>query len=444
MKLNIKIFYLLFTLIASYVAIRYLFQIFVIMPEFERMEYTLAIDDLERTKNLITREVRNISSTAMDWSEWDDTYNFLKDHNQKYINTNLTYNTLLITNKDIFLMYDENGRLYWGDISEDTNTPFKKTEMIRNMNFLFISNYKDLLFKSDSKRNDAIAGIIESIYGPILLAITPILNSEPKYPCLGSIVMGKFLNKEYVTSLSEAIKIPFDIYLLNGNTPQDINLICEKINLSKQKVYIDESSSKNKLYLYSYLEVLKGSCPIVIKIEASREVFLRTNNIMQNSMLSLIVAGILLVMILWFFLHNIITRPLTCLINSITRISSTKNLSFCLKSVKKDEIGILTREFDKMISTISQTRNDLENNLKEKEKLITELNTAGINIKTLKRLLPICVNCKQIRDDSGYWNQVEAYINKYTDAQFSHSICPECARILYPEIDINSKQQKKS
>jgi PAS domain S-box-containing protein len=70
----------------------------------------------------------------------------------------------------------------------------------------------------------------------------------------------------------------------------------------------------------------------------------------------------------------------------------------------------------------------------EREKLISQLQEALDNIKTLKGLLPICANCKKIRDDKGYWNQIEAYIREHSDAEFSHSICPECAEILYPDI----------
>jgi len=68
---------------------------------------------------------------------------------------------------------------------------------------------------------------------------------------------------------------------------------------------------------------------------------------------------------------------------------------------------------------------------KERERLLSELQHALDSIKTLKGLLPICANCKKIRDDKGYWKQIEVYIATHTDASFSHSICPECAEKLY-------------
>ena len=70
----------------------------------------------------------------------------------------------------------------------------------------------------------------------------------------------------------------------------------------------------------------------------------------------------------------------------------------------------------------------------ERERLIQQLQEALANIKTLSCLLPICFSCKQIRDDKGYWNQIETYIHDHTDANFTHGICPACVQKLYPDL----------
>lgn len=70
----------------------------------------------------------------------------------------------------------------------------------------------------------------------------------------------------------------------------------------------------------------------------------------------------------------------------------------------------------------------------EREGLVEELREALGNIKTLSGLLPICANCKRIRNDAGDWERMESYVGKRSDAEFSHSICPECTRKLYPDV----------
>lgn len=68
---------------------------------------------------------------------------------------------------------------------------------------------------------------------------------------------------------------------------------------------------------------------------------------------------------------------------------------------------------------------------KEKEQLITDLQEEMTKVKVLSGFLPICASCKKIRDDKGYWTQIETYIRNHSEAEFSHGICPECAEKLY-------------
>jgi PAS domain S-box-containing protein len=70
----------------------------------------------------------------------------------------------------------------------------------------------------------------------------------------------------------------------------------------------------------------------------------------------------------------------------------------------------------------------------ERDLLFKSLEEALANIKTLRGLVPICAACKKIRDDNGFWNQVESYVSAHSEAKFSHGICPECAHKLYPQI----------
>ena len=75
----------------------------------------------------------------------------------------------------------------------------------------------------------------------------------------------------------------------------------------------------------------------------------------------------------------------------------------------------------------------------ERERLLAELKEALAKVKTLRGLIPICASCKKIRDDQGYWQQVEVYVRERSEAQFSHGICPDCMTELYPEFAKDTK-----
>jgi uncharacterized paraquat-inducible protein A len=99
------------------------------------------------------------------------------------------------------------------------------------------------------------------------------------------------------------------------------------------------------------------------------------------------------------------------------------------KSLVKVQCELL-RLFGSVIGTLYK-RKQIE---MKREKLICELQEAVGKIRTLHGLLPICSSCKNIRDDKGYWDQIESYISSHSEAEFTHSICPKCTKKLYREL----------
>lgn len=89
---------------------------------------------------------------------------------------------------------------------------------------------------------------------------------------------------------------------------------------------------------------------------------------------------------------------------------------------------------------IKRAEDALREKEREQEELVSQLKEALAEIKTLKGFIPICALCKKIRDDEGYWNQLEAYISKHTDAKFTHCLCPECVEKYRAEMKNLSKK----
>ncbi|WDP91008.1 MAG: PAS domain S-box protein [Desulfobacter sp.] len=116
------------------------------------------------------------------------------------------------------------------------------------------------------------------------------------------------------------------------------------------------------------------------------------------------------------------------------RIILTSKASFTSESGKKYLIGV---------SHDITERKQAED---ERERVIYELQEALARVKTLSGLLPICSSCKKIRDDEGYWNSLESYIEENTEAMFSHGLCMECSDELYGDKAwyIKSKNKKKT
>ncbi len=93
-------------------------------------------------------------------------------------------------------------------------------------------------------------------------------------------------------------------------------------------------------------------------------------------------------------------------------------------------------DIDMMRTEFLSLNQELGNLSRQLHKKNVELQYALDNVKTLSGLLPICSFCKKIRDDKGYWNQIEQYIHEHSEAKFSHGICQECAKKHYPDFDL--------
>lgn len=110
---------------------------------------------------------------------------------------------------------------------------------------------------------------------------------------------------------------------------------------------------------------------------------------------------------------------------------------------KRDGVAIAERPVMAILRQLEDTRHHLglaqteieqrKQAEAERNAVIAQLETALSEVKTLRGLLPICAHCKKIRDDKGYWNRIDAYIEDHTDARFTHGICPECLETHHPE-----------
>jgi CheY-like chemotaxis protein len=107
-----------------------------------------------------------------------------------------------------------------------------------------------------------------------------------------------------------------------------------------------------------------------------------------------------------------------------------------------EPFGYLTKPLDevelRVMLEIALYKAAAEN---ERKQLTLRLQKALDEIKTLSGLIPICASCKKMRDDTGYWQAVEQYIGQRSNAQFTHGICPDCIKKLYPDLDLNEMKR---
>ena len=139
---------------------------------------------------------------------------------------------------------------------------------------------------------------------------------------------------------------------------------------------------------------------------------------------------------MFLLLFKMVVKPLLMFTSQVEKVREGK-LQNVISLAKKDEIGQLAKEFNQLLDKRRQAEDDLKQE-------ITQHKEALDKVKLLSGFLPICASCKQIRDDRGYWNQIEEYIRDNSEVEFSHSICPSCAQKLYPDLMGKIELKKKN
>ncbi|MCA1949317.1 MAG: response regulator [Treponema sp.] len=112
-----------------------------------------------------------------------------------------------------------------------------------------------------------------------------------------------------------------------------------------------------------------------------------------------------------------------------------------LRGFEAGGVDYVSKPFDsREILQRVRTHVNLRRALEEQRRLNKELQAALDRVKTLEGIIPICSKCKKVRDDEGYWTQVERYVTEHTKAMFSHSLCPDCATQYFPQDIIDEKK----
>ena len=182
-----------------------LISAFVVFPGFRDLQEDEAKEDSHRCISAIKRENYHVSMLTLDWASWSDTYEFVENPKQVYIDSNLD-NIFNTSDLNLLLFYNTSGELVWGKTYDSENEkfidlkPFDKKTLNKDH---FLLQHKNLT--SDNR------GIISTEYGPMLIASRPITRTDQTGPSRGTLIMGKFLNKELVSKITKQIDVKFSI-----------------------------------------------------------------------------------------------------------------------------------------------------------------------------------------------------------------------------------------
>lgn len=222
----------------------------------------------------------------------------------------------------------------------------------------------------------------------------------------------------------------------NLSKPEDADVIKKMLSRNEEGVFTYTGSDAiSRLNAYKRFQLLPGESPYLfmrIGIPEGKALMPAKTAFLTNILL-LLLALVGIMFLAWFLGNATIVNRLGVLVDASRKLGRGDLKTRTVLDYQRDELGELSKAFDEMAEALEKRNLERQQAEEEREKLIASLQQALSEVKKLSGMLPICVSCKKIRDDRGYWNQIEGYIREHSEVEFNHALCPECAKKLYPE-----------
>ena len=366
MKLKFKISFILAVVIALFIIFVYYIEQTYILPVYREIEEAEAYQDFAICSNAIHSEMNHLKLLATGWSTWDDTYNFILDKYRKhFLKSDLNKAALKISKLDIILFYDINQKLVWGKVE---GSSFPQQEALKNANSFL--REEDFLFQKKQDTDTGYCGIISTPFGLSFLAVNPIIQSSQKGKCVGTLVMGRYFNKNYSNRIIARTGTSFKLFSLKN--PKEKNTVSRKLinELHKKNTIITLGPKGEYFYAYSLLKNIQNQNTLILSVETKRSIYNKAHKTLNFALYLIMAVGIIILIVLAELLHHVIIKPIAKLTEHTKKIKQSRyKLTEQIDIPKrKDEIGILSKEFTSMAKETRQLIEKMEDTIQARVK----------------------------------------------------------------------------
>ena len=354
MSLHMKIIVIVLVVVSFYAAFDYASQYFLVLPSFVALEHNEAQSTMRRCIGALRREISNLDKFAKNQAASDETYQFLKDQNSDYSNTNLSVESLTKNELNLIYICDITGKVVWGEIRDlETNDTIQLDELPAG---LWPQTHPLLGHKTVQS---STAGIFLTQRGPMLIASRPIITSRNEGPIRGTFITGRFLNNSVLAAVAAQVLVDLKVWTIaDGSVPAKERDVLNHVKAESQ-FYIRKGRDK-LLHVYTLLPDIQRIPALLMRADIHRDT--RAKGIawlIRSNLLSNLTAGLSVMLVLLLLLRHTLIAPIQKLTSHVVAIGKDKDMSARLSMQRSDEIGTLAQEFNRMVERLTQAREKL-------------------------------------------------------------------------------------
>lgn len=326
---------------------------------FSDLERRYTNRNIDQVSSAFKNDVSNLSMKLSDYSKWDDTYSFIQNGNEAYIESNLVDNTFIGLNLNFMMFVDTSGKIIYGkgfDLDKQKEMPLSAD--VKNIFF----DQKDLVEKVS--KLESISGVKIFHEGPAVVTLEPILTSDGEGPVRGVLIAGYYIDSNRIAQIGETTKLSISMHLFNDpKMPSDFSDAKDffKIsNLDSQQNYVKELNN-NFIAGYFVVKDMNNSPGLIIRTYAPREIHNYGSRSINFFAISLLISGIIIGLIIIFLLQKVILSKLGMLSKSVGMIGTSTDFNIRVQVKGEDELSSLAADVNKMLDNLQGSQLELKN-----------------------------------------------------------------------------------
>src|SRR4030042_3500532 len=326
----------------------------VIQKRFIEIEEQSVSTNINRVLNTLSYDIYELSFLNKDWSEWDDTYEFIDNGNKNYIDSNLVDSTF--TNLGLNLMMFVN---LSGNIIYDKAFDLESEEGVLIPEDMYNSIFYNNILLNSIKSGSSISGIVVLPENPMLIASEPILTSNDEGPTRGALIFCRYFNESAISNLAEKTELSIDVFRLDRPDEfSEVSDVLSKIN-DENPFYITALDSKN-IAGYTALEDIFCRPAILLRINMTRDIYQQSIATLVTFTSIIFIVCIFLGVLTLILLNKTLLKRLLELGNNVRHIGNEKDISKRIATKGNDEISVLANDINSMLDDLEKTQDKVK------------------------------------------------------------------------------------
>jgi len=368
MKLSRRIISVIVVAFAIAIFLLYIISKTILLGKFIDLEITKTESGISRIVKFIESDTNTLDALAINYSKWDETFNFVQNHNSNYINTNLTdmtsFNKLDI---NFVIISDNNGNVIFGKSLNCTNS---QSLSDNDQSTISMKIYNLMKYN----KTNSIKGLYMTDKGPLILSCQPISKATTGTAPDGIFIIAKFLDRGEIDKINSIIGIDFELRTYNA-------MDSTYTNLDRNGTVLINNSDSKKITGYKVLNDIFDVPALTVKLSLPKDILLEANTSMDLFIFLLAVIFIFFVMLVIKFLDNIVLKRISYIKRTVDKISYTKDLSLRLYDNEHDEISELSDKFNIMFDQIQSSNHKLIKSEKKYSSLFSNMTSCFMYAK---------------------------------------------------------------